>query len=694
MKNANSLKVWGALGLMSVALSPSAWAVDTTQWKCESCPYDPPGASGRLDLGVTVVSDRSAKFADFTGLDRRGGRALIGGTWLWRGSEGGFASVEAANLALDSRSVQLTLGQEGLGGLRLGFDGIPRYLGEGVLTPYSGVGSTALTLPAGFAAADTASMPLAAALSAVDVGVTRRQFDLSATIQAGERWSYRITTRHDTKDGTSKTFGSFYNTAVQLVMPVNQVTDQVEVAGSYAGQDMQFSVAYLGSMFRNSADTLTWQNPFTPVVAGATTGRLALAPDNEFHQAIVSMAYTMSPKLRWSADVASGKMIQDASFVATTTNVGLTVGSLPATSLGGHVNTLNANLRATASPVDFLRLTAVATHDERDNETPSRLYPAVATDMWLGASSYNQPYSYRQDKVKFSGDARLGGRWSAQLGLENDEISRTLQEVATTRELKAWARVQGPISDLGTGSVKLARGSRVGSNYNALTSVYPINNPLLRKFNLADRLRDTLSARADMALTETINVGLSADASADDYHQSPIGLKRGESLNLTGDLSVAVAEGTSVHGFVSEERLRSQQAGSANFATVDWTARMRDVIDMAGLGLRYQAMGGKLNLSADMIVSRSRSTIFMQPGAASDAFPAASVAHDTLKMQASYRLQENLTLVGNLWYQHYAARDWHQDGLLAGTVSNLLSLGQQPARYDVKALTAYMRYRF
>ncbi len=70
MKIFSSLHLLAALGVLGAATGASA-QVDTSQWKCTSCPY-PKGTTGSVDAGVGYVSDSSQKFGDYTGLDEQG----------------------------------------------------------------------------------------------------------------------------------------------------------------------------------------------------------------------------------------------------------------------------------------------------------------------------------------------------------------------------------------------------------------------------------------------------------------------------------------------------------------------------------------------------------------------------------------------------------------------------------------------
>ena len=697
MRTLRPLFLLGAVGTLSTAAGSALAAVDTSQWKCESCPFEKPGTSGTVDLGVGLVSEDSAKFGDSTGLDRKGGFLVAGGAARYRGERGLYGSVAASDLGLDARSLAAEVGKEGLYSLRLGYAEIPHRLSDTATTPFLGAGGGVLTLPAGFPAVDTAGMPLASTLQPVGLGFKRSRFDAGVAWIAGDNWTHRVSLRHDVRDGTQRIAGSFFSTASHLVMPVDQVSDQFEFSTSYFSRRLQASLGYQVSLFRNGTDSLTWTNPFTPVAPGAVTGQLALAPDNQFHQIVGSAGYDISSWIRASGEFAVGRMTQDAAYVAPTLNATLaaTLPALPAQSLHGRVDTFNGSAKLTATPTDRLRVNASYAREVRDNRTSGQSYPAVSTDAFLGAvPRVNQPFSFKQDRFKLNADYRGPGSLKASVGADQDDTQRTLQEVVTTRETTLWGRVGAQARENLSLSLKLAHAQRSHSTYGVATWVDPPENPLLRKYNLAERRRDSAGLRADVAVGENVTIGLTVDVANDDYTQSTIGLLDGRSIDVGGDVSVAVSDQTQLHLFAQAERIRSRQAGSQAFGPADWWARSKDAVDLFGLGVKHTALKGKLEIGADLTFSRSHSDVTVDAGASGPLFPTATTALDSLKVHATYRLKENLSLTGSWWYENYDAQDWRLDGVQPATIWNLLAFGEQPPRYRVNVVAVALRYRF
>ncbi len=514
------------------------------------------------------------------------------------------------------------------------------------------------------------------------------------------QWSTRLSVRHDVRDGTQRIAGSFF---IECVAPggAGGPGDRSArgIGNVFTRLRLQATLGYQISLFRNAVDSLTWANPFTPVVApGSTTGQLALAPDNQFHQIVGSVGYEINSWIRASGEFAVGRMTQDAAYLAPTLNTTLAAPpllALPAPSLQGRADTFNGSVRVTATPMDRLRVNASYARDERDNRTDSLSYPAVSTDMFLGADATHQPAVQLhagplQAQRRLPRPRQPEDRASAST---KTTASARLQEVVTTRETTLWGRVGVQARENVALALKLAHAERRSSTYGIATFVNPPENPLLRKFNLAERKRDVAGARADFTVGEDVNIGVNLDLAKDDYSESTIGLLDGRSVNIGGDLSVAINDQTQLQLFAQTERIRSRQAGSQAFAQPDWSAQNKDSVDVVGVGVKHQALKGKLELGADLTFSRSRSDITVDTGSAS-AFPTAKTSLDSLRLQATYRLQDNLSLTGSYWYEFYEAQDWRFDGVLPATISNLLAFGEQPPRYRVNVVRLALRYRF
>lgn len=694
MRTFSPMTLLGALGVLSMVASQAMAAVDTSAWKCETCPFEKTGISGTVDAGIANVSERSAKFGEFSGLDRKGAQIFGGADVRYQGGGGQYGSLVADT---DVGAIKAQYGSEGLYSLRLGYSTIPHHVSDDAMTPFAGVGSADLTLPAGFRAPTTAAMPLANTLQSVELGTSRSRYDLGLSFNTGRHWTTTVSLRRDARDGTQRMSGSFFATAAQLVAPVDQVTNQLQISTQYTTRRMQASLGYLVSLFTNGDAGLTWSNPFTEGGAGTSRGQLALAPNNQFHQLLGTASYDVLPWIRASGDLAIGRMTQDAAYLPATLNpiLASAMPALPSSSLNGKVDTFNGNARLAIRASDRLRVNAIYSRDVRQNRSASEGYPALEADMFLGSSlRYNQPFIFKQDRYKLLADYRAAGGMKLSGGVEENDVERSRQDTVMTRDTSVWGRVGMQVRPNLSVSAKLAHSERSNSGYGSATWVTPAENTLMRKYNLADRRRDVVSLRADMNVAEGLAVGLNVDASDDRYGNTTIGLTDGRSLSFGGDLSWAVNDETQLRAFAQAERQRSNQAGSSTASLPDWAAQNKDAVDVVGVGVKHSALKGKLELGADLTYTRSRSDALIDVGTSGPAFPRASTSLDSVKLSATYHLQPNLSLIGGFWFEEYRSRDWKLDGVLPATVGNLLTLGEQAPQYHVYLIRLGMRYRF
>ena len=694
MKTSNQVLL---LGMLSVLAVPAADAArpDISKWECKSCPVEQ-GWSGSVDLGVGNVSDKSAKFGEYNGLFREGGFLVGDGAVRYRGADAYYWNIYASDLGLDTRKLDAEGGRQGRYKLRFGYEQLSHHISDTAMTPFLGSGGSSLTLPAGFPAATTGAMPLAAALQKTEINQDRKRSMIGGSWMAGSNWEYSLNYSHETREATKRIAGAFFVDAARLIEPVEYHTDQMDLAASYSGGRLQAKLAYYVSRFSNDNDALKWQNPFAvPATPGALTGQLALAPDNQFHQVLASVGYQFSERTRASADIAWGRMTQNQGFLASTLNAGLAVPALPASSLDGRADTLDANLKLTSAVTNRLRLNAIYVHNERDNRTAQHTYPSVSTDMFLAASRTNLPYSFTDDKFKLSADYRFTPRTRFAAGYDQDRRERTFQEVGKTDEDTVWGKVSTRIMEKVDMTLKLAHAERRGSNYEPVSlGIQPPENPLLRKYNMANRDRDSARLRIDFAATDAINVGLGAESSKDDYSDSVIGLTSGRDQSLNVDLTWIVSEVTRLHLFASREEIKSTQRGSQAFSVPDWTGENKDTIDTVGFGVKHAAIKDKLDIGADYTVSRAKRDIRIDTGAGNSAFPGVSASVDSLKLYADYRLKDNVSLVGSYWYEDYDSSNWMLEGVAPGTIQNVLTFGEQTPRYRVNVLKFAVRYQF
>src|SRR6478735_3646514 len=86
---------------------------DTSKWTCKFCPFEEAGFRFTPNLGVGYVSDDSAKFGEYTGMNEQGAYLIADADGRYLGKDDLWLDFSAVDLGLDSRFVGLEGGRQG-----------------------------------------------------------------------------------------------------------------------------------------------------------------------------------------------------------------------------------------------------------------------------------------------------------------------------------------------------------------------------------------------------------------------------------------------------------------------------------------------------------------------------------------------------------------------------------------------------
>lgn len=693
-----NLSVYRNLLLLFICLSSPTLAatdipdgIDMSKWVCDYCMFEQ-GLSGEIELGLGSVSDSSFKFGEYNGLYEDGPFFIANATVSYIGEDAAYYNLKVRDLGLDSRLIDIEGGQQGSYRLFLNYDEITHAISDSAMTPYSGSGGNLLLLPSGWtrAGSTTGMTDLNTSLNSVELKTQRKRLTVGADLIISSEWETAFSARHEERTGRKRSAGAFLFSSAQLVEPVDYVTDELNLSLSYNTRKWQSRLAYYGSFFGNENASLTWQNAYT----GVDAGRRVLAPDNEFHQFLFSSAYQITQDTRVSGDIALGRMLQNEDLLAATINPGLTVPPLPRSSANAQIDTLTANLKLNSMVSEKLRLTAALRYNDRNNKTRTSSYDWVTTDSFVATPRTNQPYSFTDQSIKLGANYRFNRSTRLSGGYDYESKDRTNQEVDNTTENTFWAKLNMRAGENIDVTLKAAHADRDASGYNLVTETRPAQNPLMRKYNMADRVRDTGSIQIDITAGDLINIGLSIEQSHDDYSDSVLGLTDSRETSYNVDASALLTPVTTVYGFAARNLIKSEQAGSQAFSTPDWFASNDDTIDTFGIGVKHQMMGDKLDIGADYVITRSTGKVSVNSATPTAGFPNLETDLDSLKLYADYRLQDNMTLHAAYWYEHYSSTDWMLDDVNPDTISNVISFGESSPDYSVNVVMVSVSYLF
>ncbi len=541
--------------------------IDMTRW-----------SSNYLEAGIGYngVSDDAYKFGQYSGLYRPGPFAQINGRFAGRDDGGRHYELWGINLGLPSRQLGASYGVQGLWGLKAEFDQLAVAETDSASFMFNGLGSNRLSLPSGFPGIVAGNSQPPANASVIDafaqsgygLRVNRDFFTLSGGGALGGGWQLSGKYNYQARDGSrlgNGVMGSGFGNAraAALPTPIDDTTQQVEVALQYATPQMQFSVGYWYSRYSNDYAALTWQNPFGVVngwTAGSNVGypagfgRSSLEPDNSFHQVKADFAYNFSSTTRLVSALQFGRALQDQAFLPYTINTaplvspGLAVPiGLPRNSLDGKVDTTLFDLTLTTRALDRTFVKLKYSYHQRDDKTASRQYlytagdvldqPVVPPGLTPNDVAANQirtnlPVGKTDNKFSVDADYRLAR------GLT---LRGFYQYIATDYEVAAQSsRADNNVNRLGAeiraggneeinGSLKYIWARQRGADYtmNAsyaaavtpaqLAAVPFLQLPTLRYFNDANYTQDQLKGTLSYTPSAELAVQLQADWWSRDY---------------------------------------------------------------------------------------------------------------------------------------------------------------------------------
>lgn len=742
-----SSTMFKALLLVGSLLALSALA----QTKSESA--EPSEASnspeGEVTFGFGYLDDGSYRYGKYTGLTETGFEPLLdfriqagpqpdsGATGYWR--------LEGDRLGLDSHRLGLEAGQQGSQRLRLNYQQTPRYHWEHAQTPVRGAGSSELNLPAGWQTTEpnTAGLvTLEEHQRPVNLWQERRSLKLDYQNRLDEHWVLGADFRRDRVEGIRPLGGATGSTggnvrALLLPAPLDYETHSAALSLGYnSGAAYRWTLGYHGSFFHNGIDSLTWPTPFGqhpqwPDGVGYPEGvnQLGLEPDNQAHQLRAQGSLVLTATTRLYLDAAYGRQTQDDVFLPYSINSNLIVEEpLPRDSLDARVDTTHVNLRLTSRPMRSLNLVTRLRYRERDNKTPVDAYQRVRGDAghqqeYIDAR-LNRPYSRTMSEASIDAKYRLSRGLRLESGYEYTETERDYSEVSRTDEHGIKLGLRSTRLDrlalaLDYRHLRRRADEYIGNRPLIETHVPGSvdaedfeNHPLLRKYYLTDRDRDQWRLHADWLVSTRLSLGAALAYNRDDYDSGYLGLNKSQLSSYTLDASYRSSEHLRLSGFVNLDRYRNDQSGRSFRGSVpedaenperNWYLDARDEFDTLGLSFHWDAVQrhlpgnlGQLDLSLELLHSRSRGELEMRAGSALETapIPELSTRLNTLKLESSYTLSERSSLRFGLEHERYRSADFAYDNVEPDSVASVLLLGRTSPHYNATWTTLAYRLTF
>ena len=685
-----------ALGLAGMLAAGTALAdaasPDTSSWACAQCPFFE-GYQGNADIGAMAASGANANYGRYTGIDRSTAYVDAGADGQWHSDDGSYANYEFERLGLASRQGIVEGGRDGRYDLRLSYDGQPSDLYDTAATPFRNNGGR-LGLPSDWVAAgSTAGMSaLNTSLAPVDIGYQRRTVALLGQFFASPNWTIFSEFRRQEKTGTDLTSASFLTEAVQLAQPIDYITNSFSAGAAWAGSKASLRLTYTGSWFEDNNDSLSFANPYSPLVAGSTEGRLGVPPSNTLQQ----FAATGNVQLPWFASTLTynaslGSLRQNAPFLPVST---LPDAAIPAPgSLDGDVRLSHYALGLASRPLPKLSLRGNATYDGRNDQTTPLAIAYVVTDTFPGGTAVTPRYG--EDRMRLDGGADYALlHWlRAGIGGQFLEVRYSPGQAFThTQDVESWGRLAiTPIESLRF-TLKYGNGLRKSSSLDV--AALPVGeNPLVLDYNYAPRDRVFSTFTGSWVVTPTITWALEGYLAKDDYRSSLLGLQASHEQRGSTNLTWTPRATLSAYVDIGYQRLYSAQNGFTDATTAPWVISDTERYWNMSIGGQW-VPSQRWGFNVDYVHAPSYADTNSVLGGLAQGFPQNWTKLDSARLGVTYRWTPALQL--HLRYEHesYNSNDWALDGVGPATVPNLLAMGIQPYRDNVNLIGITVRYQY
>lgn len=491
----------------------------------------------------------------------------------------------------------------------------------------------------------------------------RETWRLGAELR-GDSWRSFASYKYQERTGNKAGATQINKLPVNFIKPVDASSKTIKAGAELFSDNWNSTLSYQGNLFENTPSAIYQEE----------RGSLqALSPDNEAHQVTAQGQYRLD-NTYISGLVAKGWLYQNDDYIDLT---GVPSGI---THLNGEVETLDSNIKVSSKLYQGLKLGFKASYRERDNKSPTHVFHAIEFDELSGKAIQSVALDTKKSRYQFDANYRITKGLRLSGGFEHTDEERNHSVREKTSEDRIFAKIK--YSQLASWKFTLGGeyGGRDGSEYQTMLTTSSEDNPLLRKYHLANRDRTQVKLKVSHAPLDSMTVDMHYRYAMDDYSESALGLSESTDNGYDFALGYQASTELDLYAFAGQQQIVSTQLGSQNFGKADWRANVEDTFTHIGIGMRYSGlMQDKLRVGLDYNYSESESEtdINTQWG------DYISWSHNVM-LFATYAVNQHSKIKAQYRYERHYDTDYRN--LAVDTISGLSTLGEMDSDYNAHQL--------
>jgi MtrB/PioB family decaheme-associated outer membrane protein len=476
------------------------------------------------------------------------------------------------------------------------------------------------------------------------------------------------------------------NPAIEFGVPTDDRTTDIKGALEFANDRGLFNVGYNASWFSNHRPTVTFDNPLRAddISGGPSKGLAVLWPTNNAFSVNVNGSYKLPARSRASAYLSVGQWNQDESLVAPTVNSALTLVAPPLErpSAEAKANITSMVYNFNSRPNDFVWLNAKYRFYDYANKTPIYDTIALVGDWALGTAQWeNEPSSLKRHTVDLDASFSPWKHLGVGVGFSKDDVDRTHRIFEKTAEDTFRVTFDSVASQYVTLRAKYERSDRTGSGFDEALLEEVGEQPEMRHFDIANRLRNRFTTTLTLTPVSFFDVNASVSTGKDEYEDSGFGLRSNDNHSWSIGVDVLPADRVSFGVNYGEEKYTALQYSRTanplsatdvtfNDPTRDWwmdqddkvktftaSADFLKVVPRTDIRLAYDLSDGKAIYVYNM---KPEQKVFTTVP-----LKQLSGLKNTLsdaRLDVQYYVRANLALGAAYWYEFYNVNDFALSG--------------------------------